>query len=741
VSGGNGFTQSNGGSTEDQQRKGESFFSVRLRIFVALCEIRSVPSVASVTVLSVAFVTVLSAISVASRPQTPPSPPPNVLLITIDTVRADRLGAYGYQKASTPVLDRLAREGVRFANATTQAPLTGPAHAALLTGVYPARLGVRDNATTPIPDSATTAAEAFKAKGYRTGGFVGAFVVTAPYGFAQGFETFDADFPGFTDAQKLQVQRRGGAVVDAALKWLDVKDTRPFFGWLHLYDAHAPYDAPAPFGARFTQSPYDGEIAYVDACIGRVIAALEQSGRLDRTIVAVVADHGESLGEHGEAEHGMFLYEGVLRIPWIMRLPGHAHAGATLDEQVRAIDVLPTIAQLAGISVSGVDGESVVPMINGDARKNVPASYAETYYPKWHYGWSELRSLRDGRWKYIDAPRREVFDLTNDAGEQRNLVDARGPLAAGMSAALERIAGRFGAAATTTAPQPDADTLARLRSLGYIGMAAPARPGARGPDPKDMIAGAEAFRVAISRAMDALGRNDGAAAILQLKRLLDTYPRSYELHLFLGDAYAATRQFDNALGEYAAAALVNPSAAAPALSAARAYLTQGDTTRALQKADEAGRIERDWRRRHCRRPRHDPRARRSNLRRDDCLRSGGAREPVRSTGAREARQPGDANQTVRRGAAAVRGAARDGLSPVADAFRPRPDRRGESRREARCGGVSGVRAPGADVRRREGRARATRRGATRITAACSAVYGFRDGEDQVTRDKPRVTQK
>src|SRR6185295_3326573 len=250
------------------------------------------------------------------------APPPNVLLITLDTVRADRIGAYGYANAATPALDRLAREGIRFADATTQAPLTAPAHAALLTGLYPARIGVRDNATTPVPDAVTTAAEAFKSRGYRTGGFVGAFILTAPYGFAQGFDTFDADFPGFSDALKLQVQRRGDAVVDRALQWLEGAAAQPFFGWVHLYDAHAPYDAPAPFGARFKTSPYDGEIAYVDACVGRLITALERTGRLDRTIVAVVADHGESLGEHGEQEHGMFLYEAALRIPWIMRLPG-----------------------------------------------------------------------------------------------------------------------------------------------------------------------------------------------------------------------------------------------------------------------------------------------------------------------------------------------------------------------------------------------------------------------------------
>jgi choline-sulfatase len=540
---------------------------------------------------AVISLTVLAAISHASLSQTPTPPRPNVLLITIDTVRADRIGAYGYARASTPVLDRLAREGVRFLDATSQAPLTGPAHAALLTGIYPARLGVRDNATTPVPESATTAAEAFKAGGYRTGGFVGAFVVSAPYGFAQGFDVFDADFPGFADAQKLQVQRRGAAVVDAALTWLDAGSAAPFFGWVHLYDAHAPYEPPAPFDARFKASPYDGEIAFVDACIGRLIAALERSGRLDRTIVAVVADHGESLGEHGEAEHGMFLYDGVLRVPWIMRLPARAHAGTTIEPQVRAIDVLPTLAALAGVALPRVDGESLAPVIDGVRRQDTPPSYAETYYPKWHYGWSELRSLRDGRWKYIDAPKPEIYDLRADAAERRNVVGQRAPLANGMSAALQRLAAGFGPAATATAPQPDADTLARLRSLGYVGIAAPSRPGARGADPKDMIASAEAFRSAISRAMDALGRNDGTAAIVQLKRLLATNERSYELHLFLGDAYAATRQFDNALGEYAAAALLNPGSGAPALSAARAYLTQGDTTGAMRKVDEAARIE------------------------------------------------------------------------------------------------------------------------------------------------------
>ena len=537
-------------------------------------------------VLSAAWLSVSIAIP---SPQAPPAP--NVLLISIDTVRADHLGAYGYARASTPVMDRLAREGVRFADVTSQAPLTAPAHAALLTGVYPARIGVRDNATTPVPDGATTAAELFKARGYRTGGFVGAFILTAPYGFAQGFDTFDADLPGFSDSLKLQVQRRGDAVVDAALKWLDGGGAQPFFGWVHLYDAHAPYDPPAPYASRFKASPYDGEIAYVDACIGRLVTALERSGRLDRTLVAIVADHGESLGEHGEQEHGMFLYDGVLRIPWIMRLPGHAHAGAIVTEQVRAIDVLPTLAAIAGFPTGPVDGESVAGLVEGHARREAPSSYAETYYPKWHYGWSELKAVRGDRWKFIDAPKQEVYDLRADPAERRNVAGDRGTLAAGMQRELARIESGFGAGAAVEPPKPDADTLARLRSLGYVGMTAASTSGGRGLDPKDMIASAEAFRAGISRAMDTLARDQPAAAIAQLKQLTAINDRSYELHLFLGDAYTATRQFDNALGEYAAARLLNPRSAAPVLSAARTYLAHGDMARALEQADQAAAME------------------------------------------------------------------------------------------------------------------------------------------------------
>jgi arylsulfatase A-like enzyme/Tfp pilus assembly protein PilF len=518
------------------------------------------------------------------------APRPNVLLVTIDTVRADRIGAYGYAKAATPNIDRLAREGVRFADATSQAPLTGPAHAAILTGRYPARLGVRDNASTPVPAATTTIAEQFKASGYRTGAFVGAFIVGPEYGFGQGFETFDATFAQFNTGMKLQAQRRGGDVTDAALGWLR-SGSQPFFAWVHLYDAHAPYDAPPPFKARFAQSPYDGEVAYVDSCVGKLIEALEQSGALERTLVAVVADHGEGLGDHGEAEHGLFLYDSVLHVPWVMRLPSHSSAGTVVKTQVRTIDVAPTLAAAAGLTAAKVDGRDVLPFVRGAAPRDPAPSYAETFYPKWHFGWSELKSMRVGDWKYVDAPKPELYDLRTDAAERRNVVDARGPLANGLSNEIAKTESGFGSAATTEAPQPDPETLARLRSLGYVGIASPSSSGARGADPKDMVPQLETFRTGISRAIDALGRGQADVAIAELTKLIAINERSYELHLFLGDAYEAKGQHERALGEYAAAAVLNAHSSAPALSQARVFLAQGDVARARQKVEDAARME------------------------------------------------------------------------------------------------------------------------------------------------------
>lgn len=521
---------------------------------------------------------------------------PNVLLITLDTLRADRIGVYGYAPATTPNLDRLAREGVRFTDATSQSPLTGPAHAALLTGLYPGRLGIRNNASTPISGDVVTVAESLRNAGYRTGAFIGAFVVDRAYGFGQGFDVFDAAFDSFRQETKVQVQRPAGEVVDPALAWMStVPAGSPFFAWVHLYDAHTPYAAPEPFGARFKARPYDGEVAYVDAQVGRLLSALRASGTLDRTIVAVVGDHGEALGDHGEDDHGIFLYEAVTRIPWIMRLPAASSgqaAGRVINEQVRSIDLTPTLLDLTGIPKSGaVDGQSLSDVLRGTSRTDAPASYSESWYPQLHFGWSRLRALRVGEWKYIDAPRPELYDLRTDRAERRNVMATRGSVAARMAAELAGIEKSFGAAATTEAPQPDAETIARLRSLGYVGLAAPSSGAGRGPDPKDRIVGMTTFRALLTRAGDDLGRGRADAAIAKLKQAVALNDRAYDAHVMLGSAWQMKGDVEKALGEFSAAALLNPVGAAPHLLSASALLDAGRLETAMTRVTAAAALE------------------------------------------------------------------------------------------------------------------------------------------------------
>jgi arylsulfatase A-like enzyme/Tfp pilus assembly protein PilF len=520
---------------------------------------------------------------------------PNVVLLTLDTLRADRLGAYGYKPAATPNLDRLAREGIRFDDATTQSPLTGPAHTALLTGQIPTRLGIKTNAGAPIPEGAVTLAEALKTAGYRTGGFVGAFVLDRQYGFAQGFDAFDAEFRSYRAENKTDVQRSADEVLAPALKWIAAGGSapggQPFFAWLHFYDAHTPYAPPPPYRARFAGRPYDGEIAYVDAAVGRVLAALTASGQLERTIVVAVADHGESLGEHGEEEHGIFLYEPVIHIPWIVRLPNRERAGAVVAEQVRSIDLLPTLIDLTGgRAPAGIDGESLAAVMRGQPRRDPPASYADAHYPQLNFGWSLLRSLRVGEWKYIDAPKPELYDLRADRAERRNALVDRANVAARMASELQRVRRTFGAAAEAQAPQPDPETLARLRSLGYVGIAAPSGT-ATGADPKDKIADFTRFKRLVGGAIADLSARRPDAALQQLKAAVAINERAYDVHVLLGDAWMQKRVFDRALGEYDAAAVLNPDIASPHILAAQAYIEQGLFDRALQRLDAASRIE------------------------------------------------------------------------------------------------------------------------------------------------------
>lgn len=510
----------------------------------------------------------------------------NVLLITLDTMRADRIGAYGYAGARTPNLDALARGGVRFDDATAPAPITGPSHAAILTGMLPGRLGVLDNATTPLPDGAATIAEALAPKGFATAAFIGAFILDRPYGFAQGFETFASGFTRVDSGTEANAERPANEVMDEALAWLaSVPADRPFFGWVHLYDAHVRYTPPAPFA-----QDYDGEVAFVDQQIGRLLTAVRARNATASTLVVAVGDHGESLGEHGEDEHGIFLYDAVMRIPFIASGPG-LRTAHVVAEQVRAVDVAPTILDLLGLPVPpGIDGVSLRPLLEGGTRPEVPPSYAESHYPKLHYGWSELRAIRADGWKAIDAPKPELYNLRDDPREQNNVYATQQALADRMIADASRRGRELAGRTPAPAAQPDPETLERLRSLGYVGASASTPGRMRGPDPKDRIAERREYSALIAEAIDDLRGGRPESAVPKFRRLIRINERAYDLHLFLGEAYERLGRLEPALGEYEYAAMLNPESVIPIVAAAQVHLKGGDLAGARKRRDEAIRV-------------------------------------------------------------------------------------------------------------------------------------------------------
>jgi choline-sulfatase len=403
-----------------------------------------------------------------------------IVLITVDTLRVDRLGSYGSTRGLTPALDRFTAGAARFTAAITQVPLTLPAHATILTGLHPAGHGVRTNDGFRLRAGVPTIAEALHARGYATAAFIGGSPLQASSGLARGFDRYDDDFLHAAGA----VERPADEVVRAALAWIAAHGSEPFFAWLHLFDPHSPYTPPAPFAAAHADAPYDGEVAYTDAAIGRFFDRLQQSALLSRAAVIVVADHGESLGEHGERTHGTFLYDATVRVPLIIKLPDSASA-RDIAVPVEAADLAPTIASLAGTALGAVDGRSLLPLVTGSANGDPERSaYAESYYQNILLGWSPLRAVRTNRWKFIEAPRPELYDLENDPGERKNIVEERSGLASGLQRALPSLTD---VATTPSAGTVSGESAERLRSLGYVSGSTLATAATRGVDPKDRM--------------------------------------------------------------------------------------------------------------------------------------------------------------------------------------------------------------------------------------------------------------
>jgi choline-sulfatase len=405
-----------------------------------------------------------------------------IILVTVDTLRADRLGAYGSPKGLTPALDRFAQGAARFTAAVTQAPLTLPAHATILTGLHPAKHGVRTNDGFRLAAGVPALAEALRARGYATGAFIGGYPLHASFGLGRGFDRYDDDFLRAAGA----VERSADEVVRSAVAWIDERLSQPFFAWLHLFDPHSPYTPPAPFAAAHADAPYDGEVAYTDAAIGRLFEHLQRSGLFPRAAILIVADHGESLGEHGERTHGTFLYDATVRVPLLVKLPDMA-ASREVSIPVETADLAPTIASIAGASLGAVDGRSLMPLqTEPEAAAGDPErpTYTESYYQNVLLGWSPLRAVRTARWKFIEAPRPELYDLERDPGELRNRVDDRAALASGLQRALPSIGADASARPAATAAGGSAE---RLRSLGYVSGSTTASPATRAVDPKDRV--------------------------------------------------------------------------------------------------------------------------------------------------------------------------------------------------------------------------------------------------------------
>jgi len=482
---------------------------------------------------------------------------PNIILITVDTTRADRMGFLGCKKGLTPNLDVLARQGVVFEKAYSQAPLTPVSHATIFTGTYPQFHTVTDFGH-PLPALLPFVPEILQKTGYRTAAFIGSLILDpkanmAP-GFDRGFDFFDAGFHpkrGPTEDRYHSVERRAGDVVGHAIGWMNRNRQSPFFIWIHLYDPHAPYDPPAPFDKRFADD-YDGEIAYADSALGKLFSYMRQRGLYDRALISMMSDHGESLGAHGESMHGIFLYDETIRVPLVFKLPGDLLAGRRVGSRVRLVDVAPTLLSMLSLPLPPTfQGESLVPLMKPSMKSgqkptaDLPA-YAETDYPHRAFGWSSIRSMRTGKYLFVRAPRRELYDESRDQGAEHNLAVTSPAVAETLQAQLDQF--REHTSSYHEKPEPasvSSEQSENLSALGYVGPT----PGTsstdplQGADPKDKIG----ISNILHEGMIAVEDGRYSEAIPMLQHVLDDSPLIAVAQMQLGIALARVKRYSEAI--------------------------------------------------------------------------------------------------------------------------------------------------------------------------------------------------
>jgi arylsulfatase A-like enzyme/thioredoxin-like negative regulator of GroEL len=507
----------------------------------------------------------------AKRPSVAKPQQPNVILITLDTTRADRMGFLGSKRGLTPNLDSLAKQSVAFTRAYAQVPLTTPSHAALLTGTYPQFSHIEDLGA-PLNLDLPYLPDVLHKHGYHTAAFLGAYILdpaaSAP-GFQRGFDLYDANFhqrkPG--EDRYESVERRAEDVANRALGWLSHHQQRPFFIWLHFYDAHDPYDPPEPFKSHYAAQPYDGEIAYTDSIVGSLLEVLRKHGLYENSVIAIAADHGEAFGEHGEERHGMFLYDETIHVPLLLKLPAGRLAGKRIDARVALAEVAPTLLEAAGISApAAMQAHSLFPLINSapnaaksptDDRGKAPerSVYSETNYAHRAFGWSELRSWRTGKYLYVQAPKRELYDQSADPSALKNLASADKAVADTLESQL---AG-FHQKTTSVRTEPtklDPTQAEKLRALGYLTSDTADSTGKETAaiDPKDKIEVANKFH----RSLVDLEEDHYDEAISELKEVIRMEPDIASGYLELGRALVHRQRYQEALPVLRTAAEKNP---------------------------------------------------------------------------------------------------------------------------------------------------------------------------------------
>ncbi len=506
----------------------------------------------------------------------------NILLITIDTLRADRLGCYGFKEISTPNIDSLASSGTMFRDTSAHVALTLPAHTSIHSGYFPSYHGVHDNGGFHVPKNMNTLAEVFKKNGFSTAAFVAAYVLDSIWGLNQGFDTYYDHF----DLSKQErvslsgIERKADEMYSLTTQWLDQHGKERFFLWTHFYDPHTPYEPPEEFEKLYPGRPYIGEIAYTDFVIGKLLAYLDDHGLRDKTIILLTGDHGESLGEHGESTHAFFVYDATLHVPMIISGPQKELQAKTVMPQARSIDIFPTLLQLAGIEVpEDIQGRSLLHLIFSSSKLDPPPSYAEAFYPQFHFGWSRLLSLRTSTYKYIDAPKPELYDLKKDPGEQENIYSLHQEVASEMKQQLNKIDAKKEHDAAMEPGAMDDEMQEKLAALGYIGaFAGPVDQDPMTlPDPKDKI---DLFNLIASAREDSLS-GDQDEAIRKFKEVLDLDPKIVDAHFMLGNEYYRKEKYAEAIEEFKKTLQLKPDYDFAMINLANAYRKIGDLEAAL----------------------------------------------------------------------------------------------------------------------------------------------------------------